>query len=568
MRYYSSTAVKTVLSEDLTDVETDITVDSTSGFPGAFPYTLILDKDTANEEIVEVQNTAGMALIVERGIDGTVARPHSAGATVEHGVSALDHRLSRQHEAASTGVHGLEPGSAVVGTDDEQALSNKSLGSDLDADGHTIKNLPDPVDDGDPVALGWLMEQESNAASAAIAAAASAAAAAESEANAAESEGNADDSEELARAWAEKMDGPVIEPDHYSSRWYAQRPPTAVYSPDPPTDDDYPGGLLPGDLWVESDVDTEEFDPTDFESRLEALEPTAGLVVSVAGGGTLTDDDDFYYLTLTESAVLAVEYTGTYVDMDAYAWGGAGGGDGGAIHANYGGGGGFGWARFRLRDTCLSVCVGGGGQSMAANEGPGWAVEGGGGLAGSAGYGGQGGGLSGVFIGYPWEAGRPIVIAGGGGGAGVIGVGTQPGGGGGGLVGGDSGAGGGTGGTQTAPGITSSSTWDGHGMGGSLPAGRYRGGSSFVNPDNGGAGAGGGGWYGGGSGDNEPHNSGGGGGSGFLSPEALDGELITATDQNAANNTHDLYVSGRGVGGYTTTDGTGGAVVLRWAKAA
>ena len=89
-RYYSSTAQETTLSSGINNTVATITVGATTGFPGSFPYTLILDPDTASEEVVTVTSSSGLNLTVTRGSDGTTAVSHLAGAKVRHGVSARD----------------------------------------------------------------------------------------------------------------------------------------------------------------------------------------------------------------------------------------------------------------------------------------------------------------------------------------------------------------------------------------------------------------------------------------------------------------------------------------------
>jgi hypothetical protein len=69
---------------------TTIAVVAVTGFPATKPYTLILDQDTVNEEVVTVTASSGTTLTVTRGVDGTTGVAHSAGATVNHGVSARD----------------------------------------------------------------------------------------------------------------------------------------------------------------------------------------------------------------------------------------------------------------------------------------------------------------------------------------------------------------------------------------------------------------------------------------------------------------------------------------------
>lgn len=126
MRYYSSSAVETTLSAPISDSATSITLGSVSGFPVQYPYTLSLDADNVNKELVEVSAAVGTTLTVARGVDGTSAVAHSLGARVSHDHSARDFRESRDHEAATV-AHGAT--GAVVGTTNTQALTNKDLSS-------------------------------------------------------------------------------------------------------------------------------------------------------------------------------------------------------------------------------------------------------------------------------------------------------------------------------------------------------------------------------------------------------------------------------------------------------
>jgi hypothetical protein len=125
-RYYSSTAAKTTLSAPIDSSSASIQLASAAGFPANYPYTLILEKDTANEEIVEVTGVVGTAYSITRNIDGSGAKSHSVGATVEHGVSARDFAESRSHEVATT-AHGVT--GEVVGTGGAQTLTGKTLTS-------------------------------------------------------------------------------------------------------------------------------------------------------------------------------------------------------------------------------------------------------------------------------------------------------------------------------------------------------------------------------------------------------------------------------------------------------
>lgn len=124
-RYYSSTAQATTLNGGISNSATSIVVNATTGFPTSYPYTLILERDTVNEEVVKVTAAAGTTLTVVRGQDGTSGVSHANAATVVHGVSAQDFTEPQNHIAASSGVHGLA--GTVVGTTDTQSLTNKTI---------------------------------------------------------------------------------------------------------------------------------------------------------------------------------------------------------------------------------------------------------------------------------------------------------------------------------------------------------------------------------------------------------------------------------------------------------
>jgi hypothetical protein len=88
-------------------------------------YTVVIDPDTALEEIVDVSNYAsGNTLTIARGIDGSTAVAHSAGAIVRHMVIGRDLSEANTHIEATTG-HGTT--GAVVGTTNTQTLTNKTL---------------------------------------------------------------------------------------------------------------------------------------------------------------------------------------------------------------------------------------------------------------------------------------------------------------------------------------------------------------------------------------------------------------------------------------------------------
>lgn len=103
-RYYSSTAVRTTLAAGINNTDTSISITAASGLPSSYPYTMVIDQDVTGEEVIEVTNRVGTTLTVTRGVDGTTAVSHSAGASINHAVSARDFDEPNAHIQAS-GLH-------------------------------------------------------------------------------------------------------------------------------------------------------------------------------------------------------------------------------------------------------------------------------------------------------------------------------------------------------------------------------------------------------------------------------------------------------------------------------
>jgi hypothetical protein len=138
-RFYSTTATITQITSAITNVATTMAVQSTTGWPTSYPFTLILDMGTASEEAVDVTNVSGLTVTMTRGVDGTTGVAHALGASVTHGVTARDFTEPQAHIAASTGVHGLAGGVAVVGNSTAQTLTNKTV----DGGSNTLTNIAD-----------------------------------------------------------------------------------------------------------------------------------------------------------------------------------------------------------------------------------------------------------------------------------------------------------------------------------------------------------------------------------------------------------------------------------------
>ncbi len=136
-RQYSSISQETTLTADLTASTSSLTVNvqSAANLMGGVTlssgdtFTLVVDPDTANEEIVSATSVAGNAITITRAQDSTTIKAHSTGAKIRHMAIGQDFRLAEEHRNASSGVHGVSTSSVVVGTTDTQTLTNKTLTS-------------------------------------------------------------------------------------------------------------------------------------------------------------------------------------------------------------------------------------------------------------------------------------------------------------------------------------------------------------------------------------------------------------------------------------------------------
>lgn len=100
IRVYSSVSVETILSASITSSQTSIVVATGTGSAllggapltpaGTYQFTLALDPDTVNEEIVFATFISGDTFTIQRGQSGTSAITHSSGATVRHVLTSDD----------------------------------------------------------------------------------------------------------------------------------------------------------------------------------------------------------------------------------------------------------------------------------------------------------------------------------------------------------------------------------------------------------------------------------------------------------------------------------------------
>jgi hypothetical protein len=131
-RKYSSRSQQTTLTSGINSSVTSATVVSGSALLGGITvsageiFTVVIDPDTALEEIVDVTAVSTNTLTIVRAIDGSTGQAHSAGAVVRHMAIGRDYREANTHIESTTG-HGAT--GAVVGTTNTQTLTNKTLTS-------------------------------------------------------------------------------------------------------------------------------------------------------------------------------------------------------------------------------------------------------------------------------------------------------------------------------------------------------------------------------------------------------------------------------------------------------
>ena len=128
IRKYSSTSQETTLTSALSSSASTMVVASASGLlSGITPaagetFTVVIDPDTALEEIVDVINPSAPGsntLTITRGtgVDGTTAIAHSAGAKVRHMAIGRDFREANTHIENVTTAHGLTIANVLETTD-------------------------------------------------------------------------------------------------------------------------------------------------------------------------------------------------------------------------------------------------------------------------------------------------------------------------------------------------------------------------------------------------------------------------------------------------------------------
>jgi hypothetical protein len=128
-RQYSSRSQQSTLTGSISSGDTTMTVVSGTGLlggvtiPGGRTFTLVIDPDTALEEIVDATAVSTNTFTITRAIDGSSAQAHSAGAVVRHMAIGRDFREANTHIENTTTAHGVTFADLVKTTDNGTVTS-------------------------------------------------------------------------------------------------------------------------------------------------------------------------------------------------------------------------------------------------------------------------------------------------------------------------------------------------------------------------------------------------------------------------------------------------------------
>ena len=136
-KYFSNTAVATTLSASISDSDSSLTVNSSTGYP-AVPFAIAINAGTSSEEVILVGAKSGTTFSsLTRGHDTTTARAHTSGASIKHVATAEDFTGLWTHD------HDTADGHTAVDVTDATGLLPTSKGgtglSSLGSAGQVMK---------------------------------------------------------------------------------------------------------------------------------------------------------------------------------------------------------------------------------------------------------------------------------------------------------------------------------------------------------------------------------------------------------------------------------------------
>jgi len=180
VRKYTSRSQQTTLTGSVTSGATSFTVVSASqllgdlsaaGISATAVFTVVIDPDTALEEIIDVTgvNTSTNVLTVTRNVDGSTAQSHSAGAVVRHMIIGRDLREANTHieanAASSDTAHGIALNTIVLtsqtGTVTSGVLASNSVTTAKITDGNvTTAKIADSAITSAKIADGTIITDD------------------------------------------------------------------------------------------------------------------------------------------------------------------------------------------------------------------------------------------------------------------------------------------------------------------------------------------------------------------------------------------------------------------------
>jgi hypothetical protein len=150
-RKYSSRSQQSTLTGAITALATSMTVVNGTtllggqSIPSGTTFTLVIDPDTALEEIVDATAVSTNTFTITRSVD-TVggAQTHSAGAVVRHMAIGRDFREANAHIENTTTAHGITLADIVkvtdTGTVDSTMIANNTI---VDGDINSAAGISD-----------------------------------------------------------------------------------------------------------------------------------------------------------------------------------------------------------------------------------------------------------------------------------------------------------------------------------------------------------------------------------------------------------------------------------------